>query len=799
MKTKYCTQSKILQLILLSILNFNIFSQEIFFSDVSSSMGIEFEYGGEFMGGGVSFCDIDGDGLQDISLASGAGELAYIYKNNGDSFRNISAGSGLIDQFESKSLLWADYDNDGDRDLFITNLFASNKLYRNDTAANSLDWRFVDVTAEAGISSEPRPSVAAAWADYNNDGWLDLYVATYNDAMGQDPRSPNWFYENQGDGTFIDVAPALGLADSLKQPWAVVFFDYNNDGWQDLYIGNDKDKGNMLFRNNSDGSFTDVSAASNSDLQMCSMGIAAGDYDNNGYLDLYISNSPAGNALLHNNGDGTFDEIAALRNITVNRICWGANFFDYDNDRDLDIYVSTAEGSPDNYNMLFINTGSTFFPAVGVGLDNNSAMSFGNAIGDFNNDGYPDIAVANNTPFNLWENSGGSNNWIKIELEGTVSNRDGIGAMIEVFCNGDRFIRSTHCGISFISQNSFIQTIGLGTAAVVDSLLIRWPSGIVDVFEGIPANQKIEIVEGQPLSQIKTVSRFFKEGWHLVSLPNNPANKFYKDLFPNAAENMVFGFDNGYFLADSFEICRGYWLFLESSQVVDITGFEIANCSIDVKEGWNLIGGISQNIAFSDIYDPQGLLIPGTLIGFDTQYFFTDTIAVGQGYWINAKGDGQIFLNANGIASGRGTTSGSSSLLSSSNKKAVLSTATFRLPPGLPLELTEIRLKDNWRRNEQQKANVPGEFALEQNYPNPFNPATEIQYSLPQQNKVEVTVYNNLGQVVETLVSKVQEAGIYTVTWNGKNQLGQPVGSGIYFYRVQAGEFRSVKKMLLLR
>ncbi|RMI15254.1 MAG: T9SS C-terminal target domain-containing protein [Calditrichaeota bacterium] len=296
------------------------------------------------------------------------------------------------------------------------------------------------------------------------------------------------------------MAARAGVNDSTHHPLAVATFDYNNDGWQDIYLAHDKVEGNILFRNNGDGTFTDVSAAAHADLHFNCMGIAVGDYDNNGYLDLYVTNTAEGNGLLRNNGDGTFTELADSLGLAVNRVCWGANFFDVDNDGDLDLFVSVSGGPPDRYNVLFQNNGDgTFTRTSGNGLDADTSASFGNAIGDFNNDGYPDIAVLNTTPFTLWENSGGMNRWFKLELQGTASNREGVGSRIEVFAGGQHFIRTVHCGLSYLSQNSMVETIGVGSAAVVDSVIIHWPSGIRDVLRQVPTHHQIQVVEGQTL------------------------------------------------------------------------------------------------------------------------------------------------------------------------------------------------------------------------------------------------------------------------------------------------------------
>ena len=471
-----------------------ILEAQVQFTNVAPLMGIQHTYIPEgFWGGGVSFCDFDGDGLQDLTIASNTGNLIGIYKNIATiSFDDIASQLNISDRFNTKTVSWADYDNDGDRDLFISNYNGNCKLYRNDGGL-----QFSDNTADAGIQVDSQGITAFCWADFDNDGWLDLYITH------QAVNVENRLYRNNGDGTFKDVAHAAGVGDPGKNPLCVIALDYDSDGWQDIYIGSDRFFGNSMYHNNSDGTFSNVSAASGTDLSFHAMGLAVGDYDNDSDLDIYVSNDPFGNALLRNNSDGTFTDVASTLGVAVNKSCWGTTFLDYDNDSDLDLYVAVS-GIPDRRNMLYENLGTGEFAlATGMGLEGDTAMSFGAAVGDYNNDGYSDIAVCNQTgPFMLWENSGGDNNWISITLEGTLSNRDAVGSLIEIYQNGNKTIRSTHCGSSYLSQNSPVVTLGVGTAAQVDSIVIRWPRGGSDVARDVGVNQTLNFVEGQTITGI---------------------------------------------------------------------------------------------------------------------------------------------------------------------------------------------------------------------------------------------------------------------------------------------------------
>jgi len=287
--------------------------------------------------GGISFCDFNNDGFEDLSLSTELGKLPAIYQNQNYLFNEVAFQLGLVDSSRVTTLIWADYDNDGDKDLFIATYGLPNKLYRNDENGN-----YVDVTVQSGMPMEDSPSTAALWADFNNDGFLDLYVGNYELQSSSD--FPNYLFENNGNGTFTDIAFTSGAVDTIggtnlhKLPLAIAAFDYNKDGWQDIYIANDRRNGNTLLRNNGDGTFSDISSSSGTDLRFDAMGVAIGDYDKDGYLDIYTTNGPAGNGLLRNNGDGTFTELAGALGVTVDKVCWGANFLDYDNDGDLDLF-----------------------------------------------------------------------------------------------------------------------------------------------------------------------------------------------------------------------------------------------------------------------------------------------------------------------------------------------------------------------------------------------------------------------------------------------------------------------------
>ena len=459
-------------------------------SNISPANNITNSYGAAIFGGGVSFCDFNNDGWDDLTFSSCMGDSVHFFLNNNGVFQKIPA---LVhNTFEVTQILWADYDNDGDKDLFLAANLNPNKLYENTGNLN-----LVDVTAASGIQTSATSTFSANWFDYNKDGYLDLYVTNYS----PNPAGLNELYKNNGNGTFANIASLAGVEDPTKQPLASACLDYNNDSWPDIYNAQDKYTVNSLFQNNHNGSFTNVATVSNSNIALNAMSATIGDYDNNGYLDIYVTNTQAGNKLLKNKGDSTFIEVAVSTGTTFNSVGWGAQFLDYDLDMNQDLYVSGSRlPSQGNLSSAFYkNLGNgTFNLNTSAGFLGDTVHSYGNAIGDVNNDGFPDIAVCNLAdPHQIWQSNSGNGTWIKIKLTGLLSNSDGIGSWIEVYVKGIKQVRYTICGQGYVSQNSFTEFFGLNNNSIVDSLFVKWPSGITDSYFSISSNQTLQLTESE--------------------------------------------------------------------------------------------------------------------------------------------------------------------------------------------------------------------------------------------------------------------------------------------------------------
>lgn len=479
---------------------------QVSFTDVAEDYEILFTSDGCVLASGLAFMDYNDDGLDDIVMTSCQGQNIQFYQNNGDNFIGFTPDFLTGDTSETRVVLWADYDNDGDKDLFIGNSNARNKLYRNMGSGV-----FIDYTDIAGLSPLAHATYAASWADYDNDGWLDLYVANRST---QNMPMHNKLYRNNGDGTLTDVTSQAGVGNVNGATIATAWLDYNNDGWPDIYNANDRGTINRLFRNNGNGTFTNVSDA-NVNLAMDAMSVTVADIDDNGFLDIYVTNDASGNKLLMNNGDGTFIESATQMGVQVNKGTWGSLFIDYDNDGDFDLFVcamSTGSGGYGIANDLFENQNGTFVNVSASATVLNQFPSMGAAMADFNQDGYYDIAVLNsgNERSSLLQNSGGSSNWIKIHLQGDLSNHDAIGSWIYVWCNGQMYKRYTQCGANFSSQDAAYQIIGIGEHSDIDSVVVQFPAGTRIVKENPPINSDLLVLENDViLTDPETQPQYF--------------------------------------------------------------------------------------------------------------------------------------------------------------------------------------------------------------------------------------------------------------------------------------------------
>jgi hypothetical protein len=498
------------------------------FREVSRSAGIDHVcYDPNRVCGGAAFLDYDGDGWEDLYVTGGL-RPDRLYGNRRDGTfddRTAPAGLDLLDEVTTVGVTAGDLDNDGDPDLFVTTA----EGFRNYLLRNNGDGTFTDVSEVAGITGHAW-STAVGLADLDGDGWLDIYVGNYAlyDGLPYDEHLTggirNQLYRNNRDGTFTEDAASLGADNSEGLTLALALADLDRDVRPELYIANDFGQiflPNALLSHRADG-FADIAAMSGTDAGMNGMGIAIGDYDEDGDFDLYVTNIDR-NQLF----DGVsrsplrFEDVAVARAVADSFLTsWGTAFLDYDNDTYLDLVVANGRVLP-SYNLadpkralrliepqenrLYRGSAggnlSDVSKAAGV---TDTTRGRGVAYADYDNDGDLDLFVAvvskdERTADHslLYRNETGSRlNWLKIELIGTESNRDAIGSTVEVMAGGRRWLRAVAGGTSYLSRHTRLVQFGLGDRAVVDSLIVYWPSGRRESFGNVGANQTVRIVEG---------------------------------------------------------------------------------------------------------------------------------------------------------------------------------------------------------------------------------------------------------------------------------------------------------------
>lgn len=475
------------------------------FADVSRAAGIvDNRVAGIEMTAGQAWGDFDNDGWLDLYVTDPIGRNT-LYRNKGDGRFSVSEFSPEVALFNSYSqgASFADYDNDGWKDLLVVT-WGPDHLFQNQAGRG-----FKDVTTQAGILDNYN-SKTASWGDFDNDGFLDLYIANWScypkcgRPMDADPDS---LFRNNGDGTFSNVSDYLGGA-TTGAGFVASFTDLDNDGDLDIYLVNDEfvnPTGNKLFRNDGPGCkgwcFTQIARQAGADSRLFGMGLAVGDYNNDGFQDLYYSNvGPM--ELLKNNGDSTFTETAEISGVQVrNGIGWGAVFFDYNNDGWRDLYVAIADTTDHKdigANKLFHNNGDGSFTSIACGDESSDVrMSIGVAYADYDHDGWVDLVVGNmDEGYRLYQNQQGqtsNQHWLSLELLGAGPvNRDAVGARVYVTTQDGSQMQEVINGSSVMAGNALELNFGLASAAQAD-VRVRWPDGTEQSFENIRADQRYKL------------------------------------------------------------------------------------------------------------------------------------------------------------------------------------------------------------------------------------------------------------------------------------------------------------------
>jgi hypothetical protein len=402
-------------------------------------------------------------------------------------------------------MVWADFNGDGLNDLILTKSKGRVELWINQGSG-----MFTETASEAGFYPGNYRHNGIGVADYDHDGCLDVFIAKfyYENEFSGEPYQGK-LYRGNCDGTFSDVTVEAGVQLPSMLTFQPVFLDYNADGWEDLLLVNDRVFcDNHLFMNNGDGTFSDVSVATGAGVGIDAMTGSIGDYNNDTFLDIYHTNSPnlGNNYLLQNQNGQSFLNVATDTGTDMDQLSWGAVWLDQDNDSWLDLFVSVTFpfGSYVGNEFYLNNQGQAFTEGrVAMGLSEEFSDTYTTARGDINNDGYFDFGLGNRFthPFVLYQNNGGSNNYLSVSLQGSLSNYNGIGTWLHCYAGGQHYVRYTICGENLTGQNSGKEIFGLGSFTSVDSLVIEWNRGTREVYYQIPVNQHLHLTEGASFMQ----------------------------------------------------------------------------------------------------------------------------------------------------------------------------------------------------------------------------------------------------------------------------------------------------------
>ena len=511
-----------------------------YFQEIGQQIGLDFIHsiGGpelnnivESSCGGTAFLDYDQDGYIDIYVCSGTWLEGFtksekpeklpgnhLYRNRGDgTFVDITKKAGVGGSWYSMGVSVGDYNNDGYPDLYLSN-YGQNVLLKNKGNGT-----FTDVTERAQVAGEHTCSVGAVWLDYDNDSYLDLYVCNY---LNFDPdykyfyapdgfpppmayeSEPDVLYHNKGDGTFEDVTQVMGITDIDGRAMGVGAADVDDDGFVDIYVANDHTL-NYLWHNQGGKGFKDIGTMSGTAFSQAgeatvSMSVDFADYNGDGLLDLFVSDDSYC-SLYENMGNGVFSDKANPAGISMAAaqfVGWSSSFMDYDNDGDVDIYKTNGAlkhlyGQED---QLFQNEGDGKFRDVSLELGeyfNQEYVGRGTCIGDYDNDGDLDIYIVNlnNRGMFLRNNKGNQNNWLILNLIGTSSNHDGIGARVKITAGGKTQTAQKKSTTGYLSQNDPRMHFGLAKNEIAERIEIKWPSGKLQVLENIKANQILTVQE----------------------------------------------------------------------------------------------------------------------------------------------------------------------------------------------------------------------------------------------------------------------------------------------------------------
>lgn len=782
---------------------------------------------------GSSWIDFNDDGKLDayVSYFNSSPRL-YFQDEDGDF--QLSASLGIIPSGSNYSAVaWGDYNNDGLEDIFITSMSNTPVLLKNLGYGNFIKILGNKVTADAATT------LSCNWVDYDNDGYLDLFVTASGTGFTSGSGKRNLLYKNNGDETFTKITDnAISTQNTFSSNAG--FADMDNDGDQDLFL-TEWGKDNWLFENNGDGSFSKISGTEINVNSSISISCSWGDYDNDGYLDLFVGNGSTSNNvkqkshLFHNNGDKTFTKITTGDIAEFEGCVWTSAWGDVDNDGDIDLYLGTIF---DNEEPLFINNGDgtfTFRHEFGVNTTSDGTGITGASFGDYDNDGALDLLTANSQgegPF-IYHNNGNTNNWLNIKCIGTISNRSAIGAKVKVKAtiNGNSVwqIREIHGVNGFRGSDDLRVHFGLGDATTVDSLIIIWPTGQATIQTNVPVKQFLTITEDVPVDYLKVGFRADKLSGYSpvvvqfndisISNINQPITSWSWDFNNDGIEDS--DEQNPIYTFEAFDNTIDFTITLTVS-----TGTNTANIT---RENYiNVVPASFENLALnrpataSSAKKPYIMFSAGKAVdGNDATRWASETP---DSQWLKLQLDdvytiGKITLywktqfptqyeifysvddqNWNSLQVIENSDGDYDEITFSPVQTKYIRINMYQCSNSTGYELYEFQVFKPGVTDIEHENNLSENFSLSQNYPNPFNPSTTIKYELPCECKVNLEIFDILGRRVAQLVNEVQSGGSKQSHWNA-NQLS----GGVYFVRLIASSIdgnnthHSVRKMIFLK
>lgn len=757
----------------------------------------------------VNWIDYDNDGDLDLFISNGPSGKAncFLYKNEGNgTFSKITNLSIVNDPGSYDGSTWADYDNDGYIDAFTATWYGQqNSLHRQRNGV-------FEETFPKEISKDFTYSETASWGDYDNDGFVDLYLANSSVNLS------NFLYHNNGDGTFTKILHGSIVTDASPSR-SVDWCDFDNDGDLDLFVANEGGANSSLYWNNGDGNFVGETSGAIVNDGGDSFGSSVADIDNDGDVDVLVVNHANENEFLYrNNGNKTFTKIT--EGAVVNSVAYsvGSAFGDLDNDGDLDLMVTNAfAGNSQVKNFLYLNNGDGTFVKVDSGVvSTDLGWSYGVAFGDYDRDGDLDIATANcfsaNQNNSLYKNMGNSNKWLTIKAVGKVSNFSAIGAKVKVKAtiNGKavwqlRLVagQSGYCGQNLESH------FGLGDASVIDSLVVIFPSGQTIIQTNISPNQYLTISETLPPGFLRgalQISNFEEMSPLQVQFndistahPSSPVNSWKWDFTndgiidtSSATASFTYTIPDTYSVrlivgnGSSFDtiISKRSIVVSPAASILQFNSvthnFGVIDVNVQSKDTTVFIsnsGKLADSIYVKLVYGSStpGTVKPESALSVQpTSFLLQPNSSQGITFTIYPPKVNRTNLNI-------------------TYTPKIILTSKSNLGPKVFEKTMWVKLQGTLSSIENIEQ-IPSFYSLHQNFPNPFNPVTVITYELPKDNHVSLKIFDAIGREVAELVNREQTIGKYSVNFNGES-----LASGLYFYRLIAGDFVETKKMILLQ